>query len=356
MFMELLHGSALRDLLVARRCLRFSEAREIVLQAADGLAAAHAAGIVHRDIKPENLFIAKGSPAYVKILDFGISKFGMHSEHRLTAAGAPMGTPYYMAPEQVAGKSDLDERCDIYALGVVLYECVTGSVPFDAPTLPALSIKIFEGRYTPPSDVRRDAPRRLDEVVARAMALEPSARYRNMREFQAALEALGGAGVSLGETLESAPSTAPSATPGTRSSEEVRAAPDPHVPRRGRRAVAVGLGVAAIAGVAVALSSGKAQDTVTPDDAEVPSANDEPSGRALAPPSVAPPLPVLAPVTSPSSDAAANDASDAGTRVEATGAPPRTRAPKPPASAPSRAARDGLTEENPFGERSKTTF
>jgi eukaryotic-like serine/threonine-protein kinase len=378
-FMELLHGSALRDLLVARGRLSFAETREILLQAADGLAAAHAAGIVHRDIKPENLFLVRGSPAYVKILDFGISKFGVHSDHRLTAAGAPMGTPYYMAPEQVAGKIDVDERCDIYALGVVLYECVTGSVPFDAPTLPALSIKIFEGRYTPPSDVRKDAPRRLDEVVARAMSLEPSARYQSVGEFRLALEAFGGSAVSLAATLESAastvarpgeparaatrrtaplageasslekPHTARSALPDAHASAESNAAPEAQGPWRGRRALAVAVAVAAVAGAALVLTAEKTQHTLAQDDAGVPIPRDARSQAV----SGTSPAPALAPVAAPSSEDPALAAStDAGTGAVAppTSALSRTRVPSPRASAPSRAARDGLTEENPFGE------
>src|SRR5262245_40888968 len=205
MFMELLTGNPVRDLIEMRGRLSFSEARELVLQAAEGLAAAHAAGIVHRDIKPENLFLCKGERSYVKLIDFGISKFELSADHRLTAEGAPMGTPYYMSPEQVAGKSDVDVRSDVYSLAVVLYECVTGTVPFDAASLPALSIKIFEGHYTPPSGVLGGAPAGLDELIARAMAVEPSQRYQSMREFHDALTRLGaGRPVSLAPTLVSA--------------------------------------------------------------------------------------------------------------------------------------------------------
>ncbi|HEY3500825.1 MAG TPA: serine/threonine-protein kinase, partial [Polyangiaceae bacterium] len=280
MFMELLTGSAVRELLLSRRRLSFAEAREIVLQAAEGLAAAHAAGIVHRDIKPENLFVASGPPAYVKILDFGISKFSAVSDHRLTAEGAPMGTPYYMSPEQVAGKREVDARADVYALGVVLYECVTGAVPFDAPTLPALSIKIFEGRYTPPSGVLSDVPPGLDELVARAMAVEPSVRFASMQEFSRALAALGsGSPVSLGLTLENAPrsaqrtspleSYAPAPAPRERPSSSAPGALGSTPSRAtesagGRRklALAAGVGVAAVAGVAVALNLGKSPPLV----------------------------------------------------------------------------------------------
>jgi serine/threonine-protein kinase len=369
-FMELLTGSSVRDLLLARGRLDFAEAREIVLQAAEGIAAAHAAGIVHRDIKPENLFVVNADPAYVKILDFGISKFSVHTDHRLTSDGAPMGTPYYMSPEQVAGKSDLDERSDVYALGVVLYECVTGKVPFDAATLPALSIKIFEGRYTPPSGGQPDTPAGLDQVVASAMAVEPSERFSSMRNFKAALEALGASEVTLSATLASMSGRVPSlrtgapyvtshptapvavdhrdasevpavagATPSGRSTTRAaHAAAEPKAAGRGKSGLAVGLGVAVVASAAVIWNVvGSGQQPAATDDAPQPSA-ERAQPTASAPPIILP------------------DASAAPVASEPTNpvvsAPARRSAPspKPSTSAPSRAAQDGLSEDNPFGE------
>jgi serine/threonine protein kinase len=374
MFMELLTGSSVRDLLLARGRLHFAEAREILLQAADGLAAAHAAGIVHRDIKPENLFVVSGEPAYVKILDFGISKFSVHTDHRLTSDGAPMGTPYYMSPEQVAGRSNLDERSDVYALGVVLYECVTGSVPFDAATLPALSIKIFEGRYPPPSAGQTDTPARLDDVVARAMAVEPSARFANMRDFKAALETLEAVGapeVTLSATLASvagrvpplrtgaphlssqrteplavepsafeAPAV-PGATPSDRSSALAGAVAtaEPQAPAGRKLWLAVGVGFAAVASAAVVWTAVRTwQQAITSEDASSPSAE-------RAQPSASPPPPVVRAEAS-----APPVASETSNPVVSAPARHRSPIPKPSMSAPSRAARDGLSEDNPFGE------
>jgi tRNA A-37 threonylcarbamoyl transferase component Bud32 len=370
MFMELLTGSSVRDLLLARGRLDFAEAREIVLQAAEGLVAAHAAGIVHRDIKPENLFVVSGQPAYVKILDFGISKFSLPTDHRLTSDGAPMGTPYYMSPEQVAGKKDLDERSDVYALGVVLYECVTGSVPFDAPTLPALSIKIFEGRYSPPSAVETDTPARLDQIVATAMAVEPSARFASMRDFKAALEALGARDVTLSTTLagvasripplrtgaphltsqpteplavEPGASEAPAvrgATPSARSSALARgdAPAEPQVPARRKLGLGVGVGLAAIASAAVVWTAVRAwHQPIAAEDASAPSAERTQATMSAAPSVV--PQASAAPV-----------ASEAPKPVLSAPAVRRPRTPKPSTSAPSRAAQDGLSEDNPFGE------
>src|SRR5690606_39819156 len=100
-----------------------------------GLAAAPRSGIIHRDLKPDNIFILRekaGRPDFVKIIDFGISKFSaLGSDMNMTRTGAVMGTPYYMSPEQAKGSSQVDPRSDVYAIGVIMYEAVTGRVPFD---------------------------------------------------------------------------------------------------------------------------------------------------------------------------------------------------------------------------------
>jgi serine/threonine-protein kinase len=284
-----------------------------------------------------------------------------------------------MSPEQVGGKSDLDERSDVYALGVVLYECVTGSVPFDAPSLPALSIKIFEGRYTPPRDIQRDAPDGLDELVARAMAVEPSTRYQTMNEFKAALERFAATPISLSTTLASAeglptaqqggpagasqqrtvplasessppdaPRVATSSPPHTRTTGGVSAATEPKAPGRGRRALVVGIGVAVAAGVAIALGSTKAPPTVTPDDEEAARRSADRSPAAPSPPPVPAPAPLVSSELSAPTASAVVDAGATVPPVPSAIDASRPRAPKPRPSASSRAARDGLTEENPF--------
>ncbi|MES1182368.1 MAG: serine/threonine-protein kinase [Myxococcales bacterium] len=211
LFMELLRGRPLSALIEERGKLPFDEARALVVQAADALAAAHLAGVVHRDVKPDNLFACEGPTPFVKVLDFGISKFApqLAKAQPLTVDGAPMGSPHYMSPEQVVGKRDVDFRTDIYSLGVVLYECLTGTPPFTAPSLSELGVKIFEGRYQPASAIVPALPPGLDEFLAMAMAVEPSERHASIGEFRLALLALAGPGTLAQSTLVIEPSPVP---------------------------------------------------------------------------------------------------------------------------------------------------
>jgi serine/threonine-protein kinase len=344
-FMERLDGVPVSELIKRRGRLSFAEAREIVLQAAAGLAAAHANGIVHRDVKPANLFLCRGEPVSVKLLDFGISKFASSGELQLTADGAPMGTPYYMSPEQVAGKSDIGPSSDIYSLGVVLYECVTGKVPFDAETLPALSIKIFEGSYAPPSSLSESRVAGLDEVIARAMATAPSKRYATMSELYRALEALDpGRPASLGETLRTAtePGSVPSESrPPNGTGSDSLAPPTVTSPatRHQRKAwgaaVALGLGLG-LAGI-VALTSPPRTAPVAGDlEPAQPSHVERP-----APPSAGSDA-------TPSASALILPVSAAPPIAASHAAPPPRAGARSSLPRVSKAARDGLSEQNPF--------
>jgi serine/threonine-protein kinase len=339
MFMELLHGVSVRDLIATRGRLRFAEAREIVLQAAEGLAAAHASNIVHRDVKPENLFLCRGNPAYVKIVDFGISKFDVHGDHRLTAEGAPLGTPYYMSPEQVTGMRDVDVRSDVYSLGAVLYECVTGVVPFDAPTLPALSIKILEGVYAPPSRIGADIPAGLDEVIARAMAVEPSRRFSGMGEFHDALARLGSeAPTSLSRTLEGEkPAGEPAERVEPRRTEDATPSGGTIQVASPRRRLYLGLaGASVVVASAIVLR-------VSALDGDVEHADTTPAEASVSPtpPTASAPAPVPASIQSkPNVPPAVSSAGQLP--------PAPVRVPSSVQSSATRAARDGLSEENPF--------
>jgi serine/threonine-protein kinase len=185
--MELLKGETLSDLVRRKGKLTVAEAAELVRQACTGVQAAHAAGIVHRDLKPENLFvIERDHRPFVKILDFGISKFDPHltgGELATTREGASLGTPLYMPPEQVRGDKHIDARADIYALGVILYECVTGQRPYEAETLAHLAVLIHEGKAVPLSQLRPDVPPAFAEIVHRAMANRPEQRFATAREL-----------------------------------------------------------------------------------------------------------------------------------------------------------------------------
>jgi eukaryotic-like serine/threonine-protein kinase len=196
--MEFLDGESLHDLLLREGCLAPSRALPIVRQVASALGAAHEKGIVHRDVKPENVFITRrGDGDYVKVVDFGISKAvkpepDAETSPRLTTTGMVLGTPLYLSPEQARGEEALDHRIDVYALGVVLYETLTGEVPFHGANYLSIISQILEKEARPPSELRADLAlsTNLDEVVAHAMAKDRSLRYQSMAELDADLARL----------------------------------------------------------------------------------------------------------------------------------------------------------------------
>jgi len=191
MVMEYLDGQDLSALIADRGRLPAAEAADHLLQACEGLAEAHAMGIVHRDVKPANFFLTRrpdGSPL-LKVLDFGISKSPVTVDGGLTHTQAVMGTPMYMSPEQMRSTRDVDARTDIWALGVVLYECLSGQRPFDAPTFSALCLKAAVDP-TPPLTI--PLPRGLDVLVYRCLEKEPAARYQSIAELATALAPYAG--------------------------------------------------------------------------------------------------------------------------------------------------------------------
>src|SRR3954468_16568946 len=197
--MEILRGEPL-SARIARGRMPIAEVVDLVGQAAAGVHAAHAAGIVHRDLKPDNLFITDGADGrpFVKILDFGISKFDPQKTGglELTQEGAALGTPYYMPPEQIRGEGSLDARADVYALGVILYECLSGVRPFEAETLAHLAIFIHTGQPTPIATLRPDLPPGFAELVHTAMAMDRGKRMQSAAELRQALERFGPVGSS----------------------------------------------------------------------------------------------------------------------------------------------------------------
>jgi serine/threonine protein kinase len=175
----------------------------LMLQLLEGLGAAHVAGIIHRDLKPENVFLqrAKGGLDFVKIVDFGVSKFNHlsgGSAMSMTRTGAVVGTPYYMSPEQVKGEKTIDHRTDLYSVGVVLFECITGQLPFQADSFNELMFKIA---LEPPLDPEKVVPG-LDPAFAailrKSTARAANDRYQSAEEFsQAIAEWMQGANVAI---------------------------------------------------------------------------------------------------------------------------------------------------------------
>ncbi|HTU57060.1 MAG TPA: protein kinase, partial [Polyangiales bacterium] len=165
----------------------------MLLPAMRGVAAAHRQGVVHRDLKPDNIFLAyeeDGVRREAKVLDFGISKLASddQSTMHLTRTGAVIGTPYYMSPEQIRGKAEVDRRSDVYAFGVILYESLGGQVPFMAETYGALVLEIATGTPKPLTELVPNIPLELSRIVMCAMARDVNARYPTMEDLIAALE------------------------------------------------------------------------------------------------------------------------------------------------------------------------
>jgi eukaryotic-like serine/threonine-protein kinase len=181
MAMELLEGRELRDL-IRGGSLAPSEAVEIAARVAEALAAAHERGVIHRDVKPGNIMVL--TDGRVKIMDFGIAR--LRDPDVKTATGMMLGSPRYMSPEQVAGDS-FDHRADIFSLGVVLYEMLTGITPFSGDDITQLMFQVVNASAVPPSHVNRSLPPVLDYILARALKKKPDERYGSAAEFAADL-------------------------------------------------------------------------------------------------------------------------------------------------------------------------
>lgn len=188
--MEFLEGESL-----AQRFARFPRAAPtqlapIIHQLLEGLAAAHDVGIVHRDLKPENVFLQRTKDGdFVKLLDFGISKFTKDRDISVTQTGSIVGTPYYMAPEHVRG-AQIDHRADLYAVGVILYEGLSGRLPYEGDVFAELVFKIALEDPPPLASLRPDLDPAWIKLVQTAMARQLDARFASARDFQHALSLL----------------------------------------------------------------------------------------------------------------------------------------------------------------------
>lgn len=199
--MERLEGRTLSQALSEGQ-LGLDEIIRVFLETMDGVAAVHERGVVHRDLKPDNVFLTidadrpqgLGRP---KVLDFGVSKLKQpESSGKLTVTGMVMGTPHYMAPEQFADAGSVDTQADVYSLGVMLYEALTGTVPYDGEGVLSIYRQASEGRAAPIRAVRPEVPPPLEAVVRRAMQPEKQLRFASVQEMREALETAAAVGPS----------------------------------------------------------------------------------------------------------------------------------------------------------------
>lgn len=191
MVMEYLEGANLAEVLQRQGPLPFDSAVDLIVQACEALGEAHALGIVHRDLKSQNLFLTTGvgGGPVLKVLDFGISKMQSSPQlQNLTQSMAVLGSPLYMAPEQMKSSRDVDARADIWALGVVLYELLTARFPFDAETMAGLALQIAQDAPPAIEERRADVPAALAAVVFRCLEKDRERRFAGVVELATALE------------------------------------------------------------------------------------------------------------------------------------------------------------------------
>jgi serine/threonine-protein kinase len=163
----------------ARKALKFS--RDI----ATGMAVAHQAGVIHRDLKPANVLV--NDEGLLKIVDFGVAAAASSGDTQLTKTGYVIGSPKYMAPEQILGKK-VDETADIYSVGVIMYEMTTGIPPYSRGDHMSVMYQHVQGRARPPVEVNPDLPQELSDLVMKTMALDKGKRFQTMEELKLALQ------------------------------------------------------------------------------------------------------------------------------------------------------------------------
>ena len=330
--MELLEGQDLAALL-SRGAMQQVHAIDAVLQACVGLAEAHANGIVHRDLKPANLFVTRrldGSPL-IKVLDFGIAKAPAQAATGLTQTQAVMGTPGYMAPEQLRSTRDADARADIWALGVILYQALSGRLPFPANSITEFAVKSV---MDPPDPI--DVDPNLRGVILKALEKDPAQRFPDIGAFATALAPFGGTharaqaalarsllapSAGHAETIAAGHSPVPT-TLQIASRATTPTGQQPAKPARKGLLVGAGLLAAAVAGGAVVVAV-MSRPPAKPD----PVAAVTPAPAA---PAVAAPAPAPAAVPDPAPAAATAPATTPATTPPAAPAAPSPSAPRHP--------------------------
>ncbi len=344
--MELLEGEDLFRRLRRRGEIPLAELAPLMLQVGRALQKAHEQGIIHRDLKPENIFLVKEDDAeLVKVLDFGIAKDKKSIADPMSAGtrtGTIMGTPAYMSPEQAQGNKTVDARSDIWSLGVIVFQCLTGVVPFESDGLGDLIIKICMAPLPSASAMNPVLPPAIDAFFARALARDPDQRFQTARELTAALAEIagikavqthtfadpestsGGRSSQLGAPLQTM-SSQPTLKPATSGIDEHEP------PRKPTRLVTLAIGAAVTVGVVGVVAfvglrrTGEAQSAAQPEPAHENAA----PGIASAVPS---PTPLVTPAAA-SADAPAT-ASAAASADAPPSPPPSARTAAPVAGPP----------------------
>ena len=246
--MELLEGRDLAALIKARGRLEPAFVAELLTQLARGLDRAHERGIVHRDIKPENVFICDQGrgEVFVKLLDFGIAKgVDVQRLDGSTKTGSVMGSPFYMSPEQIMSTRDVDYRSDLWSVGVLVYEALTASKPFDAETMGSLAVKIHTEPLPMPRALVPELPAQVDAWFTRACARKPEDRFASTQQMASAFSSAIASGSLASSGATALDQTLPALPAGAIS---VASSPTPRPTRTSRLALAalvlaVGLGV-----------------------------------------------------------------------------------------------------------------
>jgi serine/threonine-protein kinase len=186
--MEYLEGRNLASILGREHRLDIMRALHVGAQIASALGAAHEAGVMHRDLKPDNVMLTLrlGDPDFVKLLDFGLAKmFAADTVSAVqTAAGVLLGTPQYMSPEACESKPNIDYRTDIYALGVLLFQMMTGVLPFDGQSMGEVLVKQVQQLPPAPRGINPDVPPSVEQILLRCLAKHPDGRFQSMQELR----------------------------------------------------------------------------------------------------------------------------------------------------------------------------
>ncbi len=326
MVMEFLEGQDLAHVLRANEKLSLRDAIKYVAECAEALGEAHRLGIVHRDIKPANLFLSTRSNGtqLVKVLDFGISKVsndGLMGGSGATRTEAVMGTPMYMSPEQLRSSRDVDARADVWSLGVVFYELLTGAFPFEGESIPVLFASILGLPYKPIRQQRPDLPKAIEEIMLKVLEKDRDKRFASVEEFVQALapytQAEGAAVVGGGSTRLGSGKWMQDATDATLYADASRSASG----RTGRTLALVAVALLALAGGGVVVWSltGNGPETNPDLAAGKPSAASTPAvtpaGQVVA---TTEPRQAEAPAASSSTTAPASPDTSAGIKTAVT--------------------------------------